>query len=186
MRNLFLLGLLIPCFSTFAQRDIELSHTIEWTDNQGDRSVPAGEIGFDGAIWDSELPRAQIRRELQTNVVRAEVILTDISSEIISKRKLTSEQFALLPTQLVIEPRVILVQGRSVLEVSILPVWYDPETGEVKRLLRFDADVVLTLGRKAGVRALTWEDNSVFNEGEWYKFSVTADGVYRIDETFLA
>jgi len=186
MRNLFLLGLLIPCFSTFAQRDIELSHSIEWTDSQGGRAVPTGQIGFDGAVWDSKLPMAQISRELQTNAVRAEVILTDISSEIISKRTLTSEQFALLPTQLVIEPRVILVEGRSVLEVSILPVWYDPETGEVKRLLRFDADVVLTPGRRAGTRALTWEDNSVFNEGEWYKFSITADGVYRIDETFLA
>lgn len=186
MRNLLLLGLLFTSFTSFAQRGIELSYSIEWVDSQDKSVIPVGRIGFEDAIWESELPTAQITRELETNVSRAEVILTDISSEIISKSTLTNRQISLLPTQLVVEPRVFFADGRSILEVSITPIWRDPETGDIKRLISFESNVELTPGRSSSGRALTWEDNSVFAEGEWYKLSITTDGVYRIDQSFLS
>lgn len=185
MRNLLLIGLLFSAISAFSQRGVEVSYQFEWLDNQDKTQVPHGRVGFNDAIWNSELPTAQITQELTTSASRAEVILSDFSTEIISENILTRRQIALLPTQMVIEPTVFLHKRKTFLKVIVNPIWKDPETGQIYRLLDFQGEVVLTPGRVNASRALTWQENSVLAEGEWYKISITNDGVYRIDKTFL-
>ncbi|WP_306641941.1 type IX secretion system sortase PorU [Sanyastnella coralliicola] len=176
---------ILASFSGLSQRSIDVQYSIEWTDDQGETPVPVGKVGFETALWEDELPTALFTKEIQGNASRVQLILENLESEIINENELTARQIQLLPTQVVLEPTV--KQGRTdyYVQIRIIPIWRDPQTGVIRRLLSFDGLLEFTPGRSVTGRALSWAPNSVLAEGTFYKLAIAEDGIYRIDRAFL-
>lgn len=179
----FLIGLL--SLTAEAQRSLPVEYTIEWTDESTLQPLPVGRIGFENALWEDELPVAVYDKKLDFRASRAELVLSDVVAETVSKDRLTDRQLELLPEQLVVEPRIADSRYHSYVQLYIVPIWRDEQTGQIKRLLNFSGEIRITPGRKLSARAIDWESSSVLAEGEWYKLAVPRDGVYRIDRSFL-
>lgn len=172
-------------FGAEAQRTLPVEYTLEWTDESGEQPLPVGQIGFDDAIWEDELPVALFDQRLDFRASRAEILLADVQSEVVAASRLTDRQMQLLPDQLVIEPRIADSRYHSYVQLNIVPIWRDAQTGQIRRLLGFSGELRITPGRKIAARTIQWENSSVLAEGEWYKLAVPRDGVYRIDRAFL-
>lgn len=186
MQRFYLLLLsFIAALSADAQRVVEVEYTIEWTDDKGVEPLPVGQIGFENAWWEDEIPMALLDKRLDFRASRVEFTPIDVVSESVSRSKLTDRQYAMLPEQLVLEPRVADSRSTSYAQIKIVPLWKDPVTGSVRRLLSFRGEIRVTPGRKAGSRTIDWKSNSVLSEGTWYKIAIAQDGVYRIDRSFL-
>ncbi len=73
-------------------------------------------------------------------------------------------------------------QGKAI--VSVLPFRKNPATGTIEKLETFTIRVNITPASQQ--RSLnTYAANSVLANGTWYKISVNADGIYKIDYNFL-
>jgi hypothetical protein len=187
MQRLLLMG--VAFFTVpfvFAQRTTEISYTIDWTDQRSVPPPPVGVIGFEGAWWDDELPIALYDQKLDVRASRAEFIVSDVRSERVTAQQLTQRQLALLPEQLVVEPRIADGRNTSYAQLRIVPIWRDAATGEVRRLLALEGTLRVTPGLKTTSRTIDWAPTSVLAEGEWYKIAVARDGIYRINRSFLA
>lgn len=187
MRSLLsLILLLLALNQAFAQRTMPVEFSIDWTDERTVQPLPVGKIGFEGAWWEDELPRALFDRKLDFRASRADFTIGNLVSEVVQRSKLTQRQFELLPTQAVLEPRIADSRSHSYVQIQITPVWRDPQTNEVRRLISFDGELRITPGRKAASRTIEWAPTSVLADGEWYKIAITEDGVYRITRSMLA
>jgi len=70
--------------------------------------------------------------------------------------------------------------------VSVLPFRKNPTTGAFEKLESFTLKVTTTPGNAQLLKSLnSYAANSVLSSGTWYKVSVTADGMYKIDYNFL-
>jgi hypothetical protein len=172
-------------FGAEAQRTLPIDYTIEWTDEATLQPLPVGLIGFENALWEDEIPVALYDKRIDFRASRAEFIVGDVQSESVPEARLTQRQRSLLPNQLVIEPRIADSRYHSYVQLRIVPVWRDAQTGQIRRLLSFSGEVRVTPGRKTAARTIEWESTSVLAEGEWYKLAIPRDGVYRIDRSFL-
>ena len=172
-------------FGAEAQRTLPIDYTIEWTDEATLQPLPVGLIGFENALWEDEIPVALYDKRIDFRASRAEFIVGDVQSESVPEARLTQRQRSLLPNQLVIEPRIADSRYHSYVQLRIVPVWRDAQTGQIRRLLSFSGEVRVTPGRKTAARTIEWENTSVLAEGEWYKLAIPRDGVYRIDRSFL-
>lgn len=168
-----------------AQRVIPVEFEIEWTDEKGLEPLPVGRIGFDNASWEDELPTTIFDQKLDFRASRAEFTPGNIQSVPVRRSVLTDRQYALLPEQLVLEPRIADSRSDSYVQIKIVPIWKDPSSGEVRRLISFDGELRLTPGVKISSRTIDWANTSVLASGEWYKIAIARDGVYRIDQSFL-
>lgn len=71
----------------------------------------------------------------------------------------------------------------SYLVIKILPV--KKQGSSFQKLTSFTLEVNIAESTRPAARTLTFAENSVLNEGEWYRVAVARDGVYRIDKNFL-
>ena len=180
-----ILSLLHVVFTGISQRVLDVEMTFDWTDEAGSQPLPVGKIGFENAWWEDEIPRAMFDRKLDLRASRVELELTNIESEVVSIDKLTDRQLALLPNQAVFEPRIADSRDASFAQILITPLWRNPATKEVRRVTAFTGKLMITPGRKAALRTIDWAEESVLDQGEWYRFAIARDGVYRIDRAFL-
>ncbi|MBL7985816.1 MAG: hypothetical protein JNM91_12495, partial [Flavobacteriales bacterium] len=75
---------------------------------------------------------------------------------------------------------------KPVAQVDIYPYRRNAATGQVERLVDYTLELVED--RRAGAgrpKSGTYPDNSKMASGDWYRFSVPEDGVYRITYDFL-
>jgi len=74
-------------------------------------------------------------------------------------------------------------QARAV--VSLLPFRKNPATGALEKLESFTVKLSVTPGAHQLKSLNSYAANSVLSSGTWYKISVNADGIYKIDYNFL-
>lgn len=184
-RIYLLLCLLFSVLTVAAQRVVEVEYAIEWSDGRGEEPLPVGKIGFENAWWDDELPIALFDQRLEFRAARAELTTIDVVSESVPRSKLTDRQFAQLPEQLVLEPRIADSRSASYAQIRIVPIWKDPNTGAIRRLLSFTGELRITPGRKSSLRTIDWKSTSVLDQGTWFKIAIAQEGIYRIDRAFL-
>lgn len=177
--------LLHVVFSGITQRLLDVEMTINWTDENGSQPLPVGKIGFENAWWEDEIPLFLFDQKLDIRASRAEFQLDDLVSEVVPFDKLTERQLQLLPEQPVFEPRIADSRDASFAQIVITPIWREPNTKEVRRVVQFTGRLSITPGQKTASRAINWAEQSVLREGEWYRFAIARDGVYRIDRSFL-
>jgi hypothetical protein len=68
--------------------------------------------------------------------------------------------------------------------IDVVPFRRNPATGALEKLVSFRLDLVETRGGGGGVPK-SYPANSKLAVGEWFKFSVVKDGVYRLSYEFL-
>lgn len=68
--------------------------------------------------------------------------------------------------------------------VDVVPFRRNTATGRIEKMVSFGVDLVETRGGGGGVPK-NYPANSKLATGEWYKFSVAKDGVYRLSYEFL-
>ncbi|HPS62873.1 MAG TPA: type IX secretion system sortase PorU, partial [Bacteroidales bacterium] len=85
-------------------------------------------------------------------------------------------------TDLRIHTRIAETRGGKKLEIGILPLRKNTESGRIEKLAFFT--VVIETAGSAGpsrpMKPATVADHSVLAAGTWYKFGVAASGIYRI------
>jgi hypothetical protein len=69
--------------------------------------------------------------------------------------------------------------------VSVLPFRKNPSTGAIEKLESFTLKLTITPNAHQSKALNTYAASSVLSSGTWYKVSVTADGIYKIDYNFL-
>lgn len=69
--------------------------------------------------------------------------------------------------------------------VSILPFRRDPATGRLEKLVSFRLDIVEQVGMAKDGVAKAYPETSKLAAGDWYRFTVHRDGVYRLTHEFL-
>jgi len=88
-------------------------------------------------------------------------------------------------TDLRIHTRIAETRGGKKLEIGILPLRKNTESGRIEKLAFFT--VVIETAGSAGpsrpMKPATVADHSVLAAGTWYKFGVAASGIYRISMT---
>ncbi|MBL7939443.1 MAG: type IX secretion system sortase PorU [Flavobacteriales bacterium] len=84
----------------------------------------------------------------------------------------------------VIEQRLAWARKQPQAQISIEPFRRNPGTGQIERLLAFTLDLQ---PERTGeqVRPKSYPPNSKLSTGDWYRFSVAADGVHKITYAFL-
>ncbi|HRH38576.1 MAG TPA: hypothetical protein PK760_09535, partial [Flavobacteriales bacterium] len=70
--------------------------------------------------------------------------------------------------------------------ISVEPFRRNGTTGEIEKLVDFRIDVVETVGPSAGGRPKDYPAQSRMAQGEWYRFTVAKDGVYKLTYDFLS
>lgn len=68
--------------------------------------------------------------------------------------------------------------------IDVVPFRRSQATGRIEKLTGFRVDIVETRGGGGGIPK-SYPANSKLASGEWYKFSVAKDGVYRLSYEFL-
>ncbi len=69
--------------------------------------------------------------------------------------------------------------------VSVLPFRKNPASGALEKLESFTVKLVVTPGPHQLKSLNSYASNSVLSTGTWYKLSVNADGIYKVDYNFL-
>lgn len=132
------------------------------------------------------LPFVQDNRELPAGS-------TDIDPRLVDAvyAELTPAELALLPgigrppADIVLEHGVGVSRGTAIGMVRFSPFRSDPATGKVMRLVSYELDMrASSAGLRSGLRN-DYPMNSIMSGGQWFRFTVTEDGVYRIDLDML-
>ena len=143
---------------------------------------------FQGAFLDpqrGDLPFYHERMPLTGNVSRIAVSIANAQFE-----PLTAKEIALWPAldSIGIEPTVTAMVGvhKKIPQalIDIVPFRRDPTNGQLQKLVAFQLEVVPTKGG-GQVIPKAYPANSKLASGDWFKFSVAADGVHKITYDFL-
>lgn len=173
--------LVLPFFSV-AQNSKDFSYTIAWSQDRTTMDIPVGKLGFEGALWNDEIPEFFTSERLRSYHNSAEIVDLRVFSSPVGQNLLTPRQKQLAGDDFNVQ--VGVRQGR---EESFLLVHANTlrktSNGGFERLDGFSFSSELRSVGKS--RALTWADNSVLAEGEWYRIGLAQDGVYKIDRAFL-
>lgn len=176
--HVFILFLTLSGYCINAQQ--EDHHSIKWAEQ---RSSQAGSIpSFKNAVYDYERPN--VLKYCNTRKVNSrgvyDVVLTNIRYEAVSN----TEQRLLKSENLDAQPRVEVGFGehKGNFEVSYCFAPYVRQNGIVKKVSGFDARVVTSAapakGKRSSVQA--FKNNSVLSTGDWFKFSITSDGMFKL------
>src|SRR5436190_9198507 len=74
-------------------------------------------------------------------------------------------------------------QPQAVVQVD--PFRRNPGTGQLERLTAFRLELVETVGRGGGGRPKAYPETSSLAAGDWFRFTVGKDGVYKVTYEFL-
>lgn len=86
----------------------------------------------------------------------------------------------------VVQTRKQLAAGKAYVVVEIFPLRLNSNTGKVEGLQSFNLNTAVIPDPKAQLKQLNYVGNSVLAFGDWYKVSTAAEGVYKVDRSFLS
>jgi hypothetical protein len=176
-----------PCLSN--NPGVNREHTILWK-SPIHVSTKFGNIkrtlNFEDAIHSeafSYLPVYPIKVNVQVSDIRIQVNQSIIATE---------EEIAILDVQEFRETPVVRIQtvsdrSNKSTRIWILPFFIDRESGNIKKVKTFNLEYKTSPLSKDTETVFRKAEpfESVLASGEWYKFGVTDDGVYKIDYEYL-
>ena len=179
---LFLIGL---TYVADAQQDalIKRTYSIEWRSNV----VLNGEsrLSFTNCFYkpDSKMPYFSIGLPLSDNTKVADVTIENPVYESLNSMNTTDE----VNSEIHPETKLSYFKGKPSLYVEFVPIRKNLVTGQIEKLVAFN--LKMTTGQKSlkigATSSQVYAASSVLASGEWYKISVTEDGVYKITYSFL-
>jgi hypothetical protein len=149
---------------------------------------PKPPVPFEGAFIDRErggLPYLQELIDLPFGVTAFSAFISNASYE-----PLTPEEVTKWPaldsagTEPEMHTHLGWYRKRPQALVSIYPFRRNPSTGQLEKLTGYRLDLVETRGGRAG-GSRSYPESSRLATGEWFRFTVLRDGVYRISYEFL-
>lgn len=105
---------------------------------------------------------------------------------------LTNEELALLEGTKVdydikLKINLFTYERKQAVNISFTPFIRDPATGKIKKVSFFSIKVNLSPSLSAKTAATyNWADNSVLAKGDWVRFEIIQNGIYKIDSKFLS
>ncbi|MBI4929213.1 MAG: type IX secretion system sortase PorU [Bacteroidetes bacterium] len=111
--------------------------------------------------------------------------LTDAEKNILNKYDALNKQ--LLENDIAPLVTISYFRKKPVAYVSFIPIRKNKSTGNYEKLISFSLEVfpVFSSENKSSFLKKTYALNSVLANGKWYKVSVVADGIYKMDYAFL-
>lgn len=172
------------CNYTFSQKENQV--TINWQENVELEDGTSIEY-FEDATYnfdDSSLPVYQQYVSLNQGVESFKLEIFNEKYAVNDKRAFSKEKKELISKTLKVETQVLYEKGKEIGLFKISP-YVQNQNGELKRLVSFSYRVESKLGSRAKRNSRNFEENSVLASGEWYKFSIQNDGVYKVTGAFL-
>ena len=180
--SLLLLGILTTQ-TVSGQIQESVSLELNWSGSSEEIEIPVGQVGFKNAFYDEQIPMWYESKQVSSNYQFSGAILSNLVVENISETTLTAKQKRLCTTTFEIGGRVsrvgrsyfLLLEGRGIRK----------NNSGFEKLISADIQVNLVAASANG-RMMSWDENSVLAEGEWYKIGIAEDGVYRLSRSFLS
>ncbi|HXP50807.1 MAG TPA: hypothetical protein VN922_12675, partial [Bacteroidia bacterium] len=169
--------------------------TLQWekphTESMSNNGPTKVFIGFKGASYDagrSYLPVYFKRIKLNSSTNHITIALTNTVYE-----PLSAEEISAVNKNKVIGPdaklsyNIVSDRKEPVAQLTILPIRKNPSTGQYEKLVSFKIDLQESTEPtvKKSKHQQSFASSSVLQSGTWYKIGVAADGVYKLDYTFL-
>lgn len=86
----------------------------------------------------------------------------------------------------VVQTRKQLAAGKAFVVVEVFPLRYNANTGKVEGLQSFNLNTSAMPDPNVQTKQLNYAANSVLAFGDWYKVATAAEGVYKVDRSFLS
>lgn len=169
------------------------THELTWEGIKRHELAPGLNVDylyFEGAtyIGDNELPYYLERFPLNDNTVSAVKarIINPVFEPFTDVDISTIKGADKVGAEIEINAGVSVERRVSSAQVTFIPIRKNPTTGRFEKLVGYDEITVTpTAFNNSFGKPKSTTTTSVLNSGDWYKFSVSADGVYKIDFAFL-
>lgn len=93
-----------------------------------------------------------------------------------------------LTNEVILQKELINIQKRPFAQISMVPLRYNTQ-GQLERLVSFDMDIQVKPFKNNRALAKSgsneYVNNSILNQGAFYKFRTSEEGIHRIDASFL-
>lgn len=143
-------------------------------------------LHFSEAAYNYEfgnLPLYYERVNLPANATGFSVELTDVSYENVADKNVISDINVIESTPKIIT-EVSYDKGVPFGRLTILP-FRKSSTGNIERIKSFNFSINPDYGLQKVAATGSFATNSVLSSGTWYKLGVTANGVHKLDQTFI-
>jgi hypothetical protein len=137
---------------------------------------------LDNAIYQDGLPFFSKQFNLKDG--KYQLSISNIISEPAHNEDINLIQYDQLVVPDFPDIRTSQAEDKKGVQVQASCVPYFKENGQIRRILSFDFDMQY-IGALNRAHEKDYAANSVLSDGTWYKISVTQDGVYKMDKSFL-
>jgi hypothetical protein len=134
---------------------------------------------------DQLLPRYYQDVQLDNLDGEPQFFLVNTVYEPLSENELPLLRSVKLSTEVEIENLVHKVKKQKRGGISFIPLRKNPTTGKVEKLMRYELNVSSHPNKQTSDLYFLPKKNSVLQTGEWYKISLTKDGVYKLSYYFF-
>jgi len=166
-----------------------LDETIQWSDfqqfNMNDASLKV--LYFTDAINAPEFGLLPVYSRLfrieKKETAYSFNIINTVYQEFDNQLELQDvEDIHLIPEQLTYSSSIAIIRNRHYAELTILPLRKNIETGLIEKLISFQIEIVTTYDQNATMmnKSALFTNNSVLSEGDWFKISVSKNGIYKL------
>ncbi len=188
-KKTFLIFIFSSFFFVFATSHENLKYQIKWQGVQHyfiEEDEKIEYIAFDNALYYDTLPGIPyFLKQFRTDVphITYDISLSNVKTKVLSKdiedfvrnADFFSEDFKIIT-------RKVSTKGNRFLELNIIPIRFNNETGQFEKLVSFEIEKKYIHDEAySDEPAQTYADNSVLATGNWYKLCVNKTGIYKIN-----
>ncbi len=192
--KLLLLSFIFLLFSVqvlVAQKQSSFSRQIDWkisSYNANDNTNETHYLNFDGAIFPDYSTRFPYFSEvfyLSGNKKVTAKIVNHKYQPVSSSELSIIGGFGVVGEEFKISQNIFRSNYQPVLELSVLPLRKNSNTGQVEKLISFDIQLVKEHQQLLPMQRNVFRTTSVLSSGKWVKVGVTTSGIYQITNTEL-
>ncbi len=187
IKVVFITAICICSNYAFSQNSSDVKRTLKWNNSLQGSVNKTSQLSFDDCYFDitnnitvpvyyERIPvNSQWVRASVTDIQYAENTIEDALIESVAQQQLDIKQY------------ISFQQGRPILNVEFSPIIKNI-TGELLLIesFRFNLASIAKTTKNVHKKANTFKSSSVLQQGDWYKFKIDSDGVYKISGSQLA
>lgn len=183
--------LLLSIFTTSVIAQNLYNRKLNWENNKSEQIGTSGSVSFmsfSGAQYTSDLlPQYSEIIDLTNGITSVSVEILNTQYEAIDVSSLAEfKNLDKIEKQVKLEYSVEFEKKLPKAVISLIPLRFNAEIGKIERLLSFTLSVnPMSNGASAKKTSFNYATNSILANGNWYKFGVTQDGVYKLSYSFL-
>ncbi len=167
------------CSIVIGQKNYDRSFQINWITENAEMVTPYPVSFFENEeITESGTPQFIVSHEIKGKPDNINVLLKNVVTSSFGKSLLTD----INTSDFEVKSRVSYGGQQAYAIIEIIPLRKNA-VGQIEKLEAFDVEIIRSGTRLKSVKKSA--GNSVLSDGTWYKISIPADGIYRIDRPFL-